>query len=227
MEETILNPELEAILFRKSIRTVYINTKTVSDLTDYLELLLANNYFEHKVAKRSKFLLGNSVLLVDIRQNTYYKSSRLFKDNADQWFEPANLTKYFTSFKKIDYVYCKALGNPKKIRDTKKPNLSKTAYLAYIQNHIEQKKAINRLYNVANRSRNKIILVLMCYCEPDKNFCHRFAVLEQLVNMKREALGLEPTTFPLYIIEKYENLFTSMKKTQKIKSQQQGAKISE
>jgi len=92
--------ELAAIIFRKSIRTVFINTKTVSDLTEYLELLLANNYFVHRLAKRSNYLLGNSVLLVDIRQNTYYKSSRIFKDNADQWFEPANLTNYLFTLKK-------------------------------------------------------------------------------------------------------------------------------
>jgi hypothetical protein len=175
--------------------------------------MLEQNYEELRVNGRAfKFALGSILYLIDIRYDTFYKSKRVLPKNKEQWFGPEHLEKIFKGNEKIQYRYCQALGNPKKIRETYKNNLNKQKelYLQYIKsNHKDynSKNAFERLYAIAMQKKPIFQVCLMCYCEPKKEFCHRFWLREALLQKyyKINDLGHAPELDHYYKIDNKMN----------------------
>lgn len=115
----------DLVKFSRKLRTVYINKRGLSDLFTLLKKELKENKAKMKndAGNLYAYHLGNSLKLVDIRWNTYYKSKRILPDNEEQHFGPENLKRICQKEPNIEYWRIKPLGNPpnrKILRNEKK-----------------------------------------------------------------------------------------------------------
>jgi hypothetical protein len=115
----------DLVKFSRKLRTVYINKRGLSDLFTLLKKELKENKAKMKndAGNLYAYHLGNSLKLVDIRWNTYYKSKRILPDNEEQHFGPENLKRLCQKEPNIEYWRIKPLGNPpnrKILRNEKK-----------------------------------------------------------------------------------------------------------
>jgi hypothetical protein len=199
--------------YYRKIRTVYINGKLFSDLEKILDLMLEDNTITLKPkGNEITYPLGDIIYLIDIRYNTYGKSKKTHPNDVEQWFHPKHLKKMFADDERIRYRYCKALGNPPKIRKQEEykddPDKQKQLYLQYLQsNHKNLATYHNfmRLYAFLINTDPHFQVCLMCYCQPERQACHRFWLKEALAReyRKRHDLGGGPN-LPHYILNKFE-----------------------
>jgi len=211
------------IQFLRKIRTVYLNGKTISGLQRILNLMLEYNTTTlHIGSEKHPYTLGSTLYLIDIRYNTYYKSSNLFPENKEQWFEPEHLSKIFADREDIKYRYCQSLGNPDKIGKNEEyindPDKQKELYFQYLQSNHKKyatKDEFDRLFALAYNKKPLYQICLMCYCEPEKRFCHRFWLREALLRRYYEVEEIEYSVpvLPHYPIDHFENKIEKLKVT--------------
>lgn len=89
----------------------------------------------------------------------------------------------------IEYLKCKALGNPSVLRKRAGENFiyMKKLYQDYVKNDPESRQELVKLYKLFRFRKN---YCLICYCPTfDIKLCHRFWLKELLINLKRTNLG--------------------------------------
>jgi len=150
--------------FSKKLKTDYINKRDVETFIDSVKKL------------------GEKVVVVDVRENTFFKTK--------QGFGPRELTKQLAA-KNIEYMRYKYLGNPFHKYYKTEPDKAKLVYTTYLRVDDNAHAELNDFYK---QLRFKKTFCLTCYCDTlDAMKCHRFWLKEALINKKRECLGLEPT----------------------------------
>jgi len=150
--------------FSQKIKTEYINKKDLETFVDSVKKL------------------GENVVVVDVRDNTFFKTK--------QGFGPRDLAKTLAA-KNIEYMRYKHLGNPYHKHYKTEPEKAKLVYTNYLRVNDDAHATLNELYK---HLRLKKTFCLMCYCDTlDPKKCHRFWLREALINKKRERLGFTPT----------------------------------
>jgi len=161
----VINNDIKQLAkFSKKIKTEYINKKDLETFVNSVKNL------------------GEKVVVVDVRNNTFYKT--------DQGFSPRDLAKTLAA-KNIEYLRYKHLGNPFHWHYKDEPEKAKLTYTEYLRVNDDAHAALNDLYK---HLRFKKTFCLICYCNTlDPMKCHRFWLREALINKKRERLGFSPT----------------------------------
>lgn len=158
------------IKFRQKIRTEYIKTR---DMEQFIEI--TQNRFD---------------VIIDIRNNVYNKGT--------QGFMPKVLGLIMKLIGK-EYYRFQRLGNPKKLREkaikdamgdiNAQDQIAKKLYLNYLITDKQARNSFLQLYNKINSAQKRFCLI--CYCDTeDPKKCHRFWLLEALVNYERRLLEL-------------------------------------
>ena len=154
--------------FSKKIKTEYINKKDLETFVDSVKNL------------------GEKVVVVDVRNNTFFKTN--------QGFGPRELVKTLAA-KNIEYMRYQHLGNPFHHHYKEEPAKAKLVYTNYLRVDDNAHAELNKLYG---QIRFKKTFCLMCYCDTlDSKKCHRYWLREALINKKRERLGF-PATFRVH-----------------------------
>lgn len=149
----------ELAKFTQKIKTTYIKGVKPEEFTKTLERLKIN-------------------VVVDIRYWSLYPtyfSSRFMKDLLE--------------IHGIEYLKCKALGNPSSLRKRAGENFiyAKQLYQDYVLGNPESKQELSKLFKQFRFRKN---YCLICYCPTlDIKLCHRFWLKELLINLKRKSLG--------------------------------------
>ena len=149
----------EVAKFRQKIETTYIKGVKPDQFIKTLERLKIN-------------------VVVDVRDWSLYPT----------YFSP-KFMEALLEIHGIEYLKCKALGNPSALRKRAGENfeLAKQLYQNYITNNPESKQELVKLYKLFRFRKN---YCLICYCPvTDVKLCHRFWLKEALINLKRTNLG--------------------------------------
>ena len=149
----------ELAKFTQKLKTTYIKGVKPEQFTKTLERLKVN-------------------VVVDIRYWSLYPiyfSQKFMKDLLE--------------IHGIEYLKCKALGNPSSLRKRAGENFTyaKQLYQDYILGNPESRQELIKLYKQFRFRKN---YCLICYCPTlDIKLCHRFWLKELLINLKRKSLG--------------------------------------
>lgn len=149
----------ELAKFTQKIKTTYIKGVKPDQFVKTLERLNVN-------------------VVVDIRYWSLYPT----------YFSP-KFMKDLLEIHGIEYLKCKALGNPSTLRKRAGENFfyMKILYQDYILGNPESRQELVKLYKLFRFRKN---YCLICYCPTlDIKLCHRFWLKELLINLKRKNLG--------------------------------------
>ena len=149
----------ELAKFTQKIKTTYIKRVSPEEFTKTLERLKVN-------------------VVVDIRYWSLYPI----------YFSP-KFMKDLLEIHGIEYLKCKALGNPSALRKRAGENFiyMKKLYQDYVLGNPESRQELVKLYKLFRFRKN---YCLICYCPTlDIKLCHRFWLKELLINLKRANLG--------------------------------------
>jgi hypothetical protein len=208
------------IKFTKKIRTTYINSKKLSEFLKEIEryqgkftLKLIN---PSDASQEYKTELGPNVRVIDIRDSTYFKSTKT-SNNPEQYFDPEILEQKLSE-KQIEYIRWKELSNPKELRKKYKINFKNLTRDGLItlekakEEYLKQlpQEDLKGLYKIINTSKS--INLFFCYCNPPKktnsfykylahNYCHRFWLKQALINLKRQEKNFKPEYNCNYLIQ--------------------------
>jgi len=174
--------------FVKRLKSEYVNSRSLEEFVEVLKNKLEPRYFNFSFNKKySKTIIGDKILVADVRQNPYVKKG----------FRPDELKESLSS-NNIEYIRYKYLGNPFYKRHLKQKDFrsAKQEYLDYIQSNQKANKDFEDLFN---NFRFRKVICLICYCKTiNPKDCHRFWLKEALINKKRGSLGL-PQNYKLKI----------------------------
>ena len=174
--------------FVKRLKSEYLNSRSLDEFIEVLKSKLEPCYFNFSFNKKSsKTIIGEKILVADVRQNPYVKKG----------FRPNELKESLSS-NNIEYIRYKYLGNPFYKRHLKEKNfrIAKREYLNYIQSN---QKASKDFENLFNNFRFSKVICLVCYCKTiNPKDCHRFWLKEAFINKKRGSLGF-PQNYELKI----------------------------
>jgi uncharacterized protein (DUF488 family) len=104
------------------------------------------------------------------------------------YFNPKNMEKLL-EIHEIEYKQFQELGNPSSLRKRAKDfRKAKKLYTEYVKT-----EADDELTTLVNLMRFNKRYCLICYCPTeDPRKCHRFWLIELIMNKYREKLGLDP-----------------------------------
>ena len=149
----------ELAKFTHKIKTTYIKGVKPDEFIKTLERLKVN-------------------VVVDVRYWSLYPT----------YFSP-KFMKDLLEIHGIEYLKCKALGNPSALRKRAGENFiyAKQLYQDYVLGNPESRQELVKLYKLFRFRKN---YCLICYCPTlDIKLCHRFWLKELLINLKRKNLG--------------------------------------
>lgn len=177
-------------VFRKRLMSLGVNGKSQVDFMNLLFEKLENSieYFSLS-QEREKIKIADKILVVDVRQNPYVKTG----------FRPNELLQALEA-NEIEYNRFNHLGNPFYKRHLKEKNwlAAKKEYQDYLKSNEKAQQDFNTLFA---QFRFRKLICIICYCNTeDPRECHRFWLIEALINRMREKLGFTPN----YVIQNHE-----------------------
>ena len=180
------------IQFSKKIQTIGIKNLTLEQFINSLKKILETNVLKiFSNGQHSTYKLGDTIVIVDIRQSVIYKAEEGFGPEKLKTELEKNGMEYLHYG--MEYLHYNYLGNPR-YKDKDKKNISpdeiKQFYLQYIKTGEAQRTFIDLFNRIDSKHPHKIYC-LLCYCT-NYVLCHRAWLKQALVNEKRMQLGLEP-----------------------------------
>jgi len=186
VELSLTNKKMKAwCRFHKKVNSLGVNGLSQIDFIHKLNEMLKDSVFDFSFRqKKERIVPGETICVVDIRQNPYVKKG----------FRPKDLENMLEA-NEFEYTRYNHLGNPfyKKHREEKNPKKAKQEYQAYILTNERAKQDFESLFS---QFRFKKVFCIICYCNVETpktkeeiGECHRFWLIELLKKKKRVMLN--------------------------------------